>query len=76
MTISISIIFLFLDNMVHKALGYLGGEDGRYSKARIAMLLMAIIFLGFFIWLIAISVTINDKEHSKNKGIYNNNFFN
>merc|ERR1711872_1209929 len=53
--------------MVHEALGCLAEEDGSYSKARIAMLIVGIVFLGFFIWLIVLSVEINNKEHSEPK---------
>ena len=78
MTILMSIIFLFLLGiMVHKALGCLAEEDGsNYSKARIAMLIVGMIFLGFFIWLIVLSVAINKNEHSEHKGIYINNNYN
>merc|ERR1711872_75249 len=53
--------------MVHEALGCLAEGDGSYSKARIAMLIVGIVFLGFFIWLIVLSVEINNKEHSEHK---------
>jgi len=54
--------------MVHKALGCLADEDGsNYSKARIAMLIVGIVLLGFFIWLIVLSVAINKTDHSEHK---------
>jgi len=56
--------------MAHKALGCLTEENGNYSKARIAMLIVGIAFLVVFIWLIVLSVETNNKEHSEDKDIY------
>jgi len=56
--------------MAHKALGCLTEENGNYSKARIAMLIVGIAFLAVFIWLIVLSVETNNKEHSEDKDIY------
>lgn len=55
--------------MADKWLGCLA-VDGNYSKSRIGMLLMGAIFLGFFIWLIVLSVQINNIDHDENKGIF------
>ena len=77
MTILMSINFPFLLGiMAHKALGCLTEENGNYSKARIAMLIVGIAFLVVFIWLIVLSVAINKVEYSEHKGIYISNNYN
>ena len=67
MTKLITVAF-FAGNMANKCLGCLE-EDGNYSKKRIGMLILGLLFLGFFIWLIILSVKIGkiDDEH---KGTY------
>ena len=61
-----TIIYFFLleSIMVHKYLGCLADDDGSYSKGRIGALLIGLIFFGFFIWLIVLSVQIGNKEHN------------
>ena len=66
MTVYMRIIYFFLleSIMVHKYLGCLADDDGSYSKGRIGALLIGLIFFGFFIWLIVLSVQIGNKEHN------------